>query len=167
MVRERLFCTDLPPPPPDVNNTPPPFDPKVSMRERFEDHRADVSCSRCHRLIDPLGIPFEGFDGIGAARAMDGPAPVDPSSEIEGTKGSDGPVKDAVDMMAKLATSEEVRDCVALQWLRYATGRDAGAADAATLAHLRAVFKQSGYRVPALIAAIPTTDAFRYAEVTR
>ena len=74
LIREKLFCTVLPPPPPDVNNTLPQADPKVSARERFEDHRSDVSCAKCHRLIDPLGIPFENYDGIGAWRTTDGPA---------------------------------------------------------------------------------------------
>ena len=163
-IRERLLCTDLPPPPPDVNNTPPPFDPKVSMRERFEDHRSEVSCARCHRLIDPLGIPFESYDAIGALRTMDGPAPVDPSSELSGTAHSDGPVKDAQELAARLAGSDEVRDCLVLQWFRYALGRDVGAADAPSLTQLRRIFRESGNRVPTLIAAIPSTDSFRYVE---
>jgi hypothetical protein len=164
-IRERLLCTDLPPPPPDVNNTPPPLDPKVSMRERFEDHRSEVSCARCHRLIDPLGIPFESYDAIGAARTMDGPVPVDPSSELAGTAHSDGPVKNAEELADRLSRSDEVRDCVVLQWFRFALGRDVGAADDTSLAQLRRVFHDSGYRIPALIAAIPATDSFRYVEV--
>jgi hypothetical protein len=167
VVRERLLCTDLPPPPPDVNNTPPPFDPSVSMRERFEDHRAEVSCARCHRLIDPLGIPFESYDAIGAFRTKDGPAAVDPTSELTGTARSDGPIKDAVDLAGRLAGSDEVRDCVALQWFRYALGRDATPEDAGSLAELRRIFRDSGGSVPALVAALPTTDSFRYVEVAR
>jgi hypothetical protein len=165
VVRERLLCTELPPPPPDVNNTPPPFDPNVSMRERFEDHRSEVSCARCHRLIDPLGIPFESFDAIGVYRTKDGPANVDPTSELSGTAKSDGPVKDAVELAERLAKSDEVRDCVALQWFRYALGRDATSADATSLSELRGIFRDSGGSVPALVAAIATTDSFRYAEV--
>jgi hypothetical protein len=165
-IRERLLCTDLPPPPPDVNNTPPPLDPKVSMRERFEDHRSEVSCARCHRLIDPLGIPFESYDAIGALRTMDGPVPVDPTSELAGTAHSDGPVKNAEELAERLATSDEVRDCTVKQWFRYALGRDVGPADATSLAQLRQAFRDSGHRIPALIAAIPVTDSFRYVEVT-
>jgi hypothetical protein len=162
LVRERLLCTVLPPPPPDVNNTLPRFDPKVSARERFEDHRAEVSCAKCHRLIDPLGIPFEGYDGIGAERTMDGPNPIDSTSELTGTKQHDGPVKNALELSQRLAASQEVRDCVALEWFRYALGREEGPADAASLGEIREIFKQSGYRVPALVAAIPLTDSFRY-----
>ena len=162
LIREKLFCTVLPPPPPDVNNTLPQADPKVSTRERFEDHRLDFGCAKCHKLIDPLGIPFENYDGIGAWRTTDGPAPVDPTSEIEGTVASNGPVKDALELTRKLAGSNEVRDCVALQWFRYAIGRDEQPADDASLAQARRAFRESGYRVPALVGAIALTDSFRY-----
>jgi hypothetical protein len=162
LIREKLFCTVLPPPPPDVNNTLPQADPKVSTRERFEDHRSDIGCAKCHKLIDPLGIPFENYDGIGAWRTTDGPAPVDPTSEVEGTAASDGPVKDALELTRKLAGSNEVRDCVALQWFRYAIGRDEQPADDASLAQARRAFRESGYKVPALVAAIAVTDSFRY-----
>ncbi len=162
LIREKLLCTVLPPPPPDVNNTLPRFDPKVSARERFEDHRAEVSCAKCHRLIDPLGIPFENYDAIGAHRTMDGPTAVDPASDLTGTKQSDGPVKDAVDLARRLSSSQEVRDCLALQWFRYALGRDDGQADAGSLARVRQAFQAASYRVPALVAAIPETDSFRY-----
>jgi hypothetical protein len=137
------------------------------MRERFEDHRSEVSCSRCHRLIDPLGIPFENYDGIGAWRTMDGPAPVDPTSELTGTAKSDGDVKNAVELVERLAGSDEVRDCLVLQWFRYALGRDAGPADADSLGQLRRVFREAGGQVPTLVAAIPTVDAFRYVEASK
>jgi hypothetical protein len=162
LIREKLFCTVLPPPPPDVNNTLPQADPKVSTRERFEDHRLDIGCAKCHKLIDPLGIPFENYDGIGAWRTTDGPAPVDPTSEIEGTAASNGPVKDALELSRKLAGSNEVRDCVALQWFRYAIGRDEQPADDASLAQARRAFRESGYKLPALVGAIALTDSFRY-----
>ena len=162
LIREKLFCTVLPPPPPDVNNTLPQADPKVSTRERFEDHRLDFGCAKCHKLIDPLGIPFENYDGIGAWRTTDGPAPVDPTSEIEGTAASNGPVKDALELTRKLAGSNEVRDCLALQWFRYAIGRDEQPADDASLAQARRAFRESGFKVPALIGAIALTDSFRY-----
>jgi hypothetical protein len=165
LVREKLLCSVLPPPPPDVNNTLPQADPKVSARERFEEHRSEVSCARCHRLIDPLGAPFEHFDGIGAWRTEDGPRPVDAEGELRGTEHADGPVKDAVELVAKLAASDEVRACVARQWFRFALGRDEVAEDAASIAAANAAFRDSGYRIPALVAAIASSDAFRYQTV--
>jgi hypothetical protein len=166
LIRERLLCTTLPPPPPDVNNTLPQADPKVSARERFEEHRSDVSCARCHRLIDPLGAPFEMYDGIGAYRTKDGPQPVDPEGELRGTARSDGPVKDAVELADRLAAAEEVRSCVARQWFRYALGRDEEGEDAASLQTASRAFRESGYRIPPLLLAIATSDAFRFQKVS-
>ena len=165
LIREKLLCTELPPPPPEVNNTLPPADPKVSARERFEEHRSDVGCSKCHKLIDPLGSPFETYDGIGNWRTKDGPRPVDSEGELTGTAKQDGPVKNAIELVGKLAASDEVRLCVAKQWLRYALGREDGDDDAASLEVAMRAFRGSDYRIPALIAAITTTDAFRYQQV--
>jgi hypothetical protein len=149
-----------------VNNTLPPADPKVSARERFEDHRSDVSCARCHRLIDPLGAPFEMYDAIGNYRTMDGPRPVDSEGELTGTRNSDGPVKDAVELVARLAATDEVRECVARQWLRYALGRQEAPDEAPSVAEALRAFRESSYRIPALLVAIARSDAFRYQQVS-
>jgi hypothetical protein len=165
LIRERLLCETLPPPPPDVNTTLPAADPKVSTRERFEQHRSDVSCARCHRLIDPLGAPFEVYDGIGNFRTMDGPAPVDSEGELRGTRASDGPVRSAVELVERLAAADEVRACVARQWLRFALGREEVPEEAASLTRALQAFRDSDYRIPALLVAITRTDAFRYQKV--
>jgi hypothetical protein len=162
LIREKLLCETLPPPPPEVNNTLPAADPKVSTRERFEEHRSDVSCARCHRLIDPLGAPFEMYDAIGNFRTTDGPAPVDSEGELRGTRASDGPANNAVELVHRLAAADEVRTCVARQWLRFALGREEAPEEAPSLAQALDVFRGSGYRIPALIVAITKTDAFRY-----
>lgn len=48
----------------------PPIEPSprgsnLSFRERFEIHRSDVTCARCHEKIDPLGFAFEAYDKNG------------------------------------------------------------------------------------------------------
>jgi hypothetical protein len=165
LIREKLLCEVLPPPPPDVNNTLPPTDGKVSARERFEEHRAEVSCAKCHRLIDPLGAPFEMFDAIGNFRTKDGPADVDSEGELKGTRNADGPVKNAVELARRLAGADEVRECVARQWLRFALGREEAPEDGPSLSAALAAFRASDYRIPALVVAITKTDAFRNQQV--
>jgi hypothetical protein len=167
LIREKLLCEILPPPPPEVNNTLPPVDSKVSARERFEDHRADVSCAQCHRLIDPLGAPFEMFDAIGNFRTKDGPNPIDSEGELTGTRRSDGPVKNAVELARRLSTADEVRACVARQWLRFALGREEAPDEAPSFAAALEAFRASDYRIPALVVAITQTDAFRHQQVSR
>ena len=46
----------------------------LTFRERFEMHRSDVSCARCHEKIDPLGFAMEAYDKNGQfLRATDRP----------------------------------------------------------------------------------------------
>src|ERR1700751_294544 len=37
----------------------------------MEAPRAAVTCSSCHRLIDPIGLALENFDVTGARRTLD------------------------------------------------------------------------------------------------
>ncbi|HXU83403.1 MAG TPA: DUF1588 domain-containing protein, partial [Polyangia bacterium] len=166
LIREKLLCEVLPPPPPDVNNTLPPTDAKVSARERFEEHRAEVSCAKCHRLIDPLGAPFEMFDAIGNFRTKDGPSDVDSEGELTGTKKNDGPVKNAAELARRLATADEVRECVVRQWFRFALGREEAPDEAPSLVAALTAFRAADYRIPALVVAIAQTDAFRNQQVS-
>ena len=41
-------------------------DESLSFRDRFEKHRSDPTCARCHDRIDPLGFALQGFDESGA-----------------------------------------------------------------------------------------------------
>ncbi len=40
----------------------------TTIREQLARHRAEESCNRCHRKIDPPGFALESFDVIGAQR---------------------------------------------------------------------------------------------------
>ncbi len=39
---------------------------ELTFRERFERHRSDSTCARCHDKIDPLGFALQGYDDNGA-----------------------------------------------------------------------------------------------------
>src|SRR5262249_34460426 len=59
----------------------------LSMRERMAEHRSNVVCANCHKLMDPIGLSLENFDAIGRWRTMDGEAPIDSSDTVyNGTK---------------------------------------------------------------------------------
>jgi hypothetical protein len=161
LISDKLLCVVPPPPPDGADNDLPKVDPNVSTRVRFEQHRTKPECASCHALMDPLGIPFEIYDGIGRYRTMDGNRPVDPSSTISGTD-RDGDVKDALDLMAKLSGSRQVQACVATQWFRYAFGRGETDDDKATLDAALESFARSEQSIPALMVAITTTGNFRF-----
>ena len=53
-------------PPADVPPIkPPPRGKKMTFRERFEAHRSNATCARCHEKIDPLGFALDGYDRNG------------------------------------------------------------------------------------------------------
>ena len=82
-------------PPADV----PPIKPSppgknLTFRERFELHRSDASCARCHEKIDPLGFSMQAYDDDGSfmlaanykpskrARPGEGPSDIDTSGKL-------------------------------------------------------------------------------------
>ena len=50
---------------------PPPRGKKMTFRERFEAHRENVTCARCHEKIDPIGFGLENFNAAGKWRTED------------------------------------------------------------------------------------------------
>jgi cellulase/cellobiase CelA1 len=121
-VRERLLCQPLPPPPPGVNVQPPPLDPSKTTRERYAAHSSIEPCSTCHRLMDPIGLSFEHFDGIGRYRADDNGHPIDVNGEILSSPHSDGTFVGTDQLIDKLEASQDTHDCYALQWYRFVYG---------------------------------------------
>jgi hypothetical protein len=159
-VRELLMCQPAMPPPPDLNVTPPEVDPTKSTRERFAQHTANLACSPCHALMDPIGFGFESYDAIGRFRTMDGNKPVDASGEIMRSIDLDGKFRGARELGEKLAASRQVHDCVATQWFRYAFGRFDGPGDTCSLAELKQSFASSGGDLRELLVALTQTESF-------
>ena len=157
LVADKLLCNTPPPAPDNVEITVPKPDPNKTTRERFEAHRSNPSCASCHALMDPYGLAFEHYDGMGRYRQMDGNRPVDAAGELPGL----GPIKNAVEMMPKLAGSPEVISCMTRQWFRFAFGRMDGDIDKGTLTALQDSFTRAEHRIPDLITTLATAPAFR------
>jgi len=160
LVRQNFLCQPLPPVPDDVDNVAPDPSPDATTRERFAEHTADVACSGCHYLIDGLGFGFEHYDPVGAWRTTDSGLPVDASGEIVGTTEIDGEFVGAVELAERLATSSEVRACVAQQWFNFALGRVPSAGDSCSTEALYERFAASGFNVRELVLALVETRAF-------
>jgi hypothetical protein len=124
LVRERFLCQPLPPPPAGLNIQPPAVDPTKTARERYVAHTAVGICSNCHRLMDPIGFSFEHFDGIGRFRSDENGLPIDVTGEVISYNPTDidGTFKDNSALIDKLAGSEDVQRCYALEWFRFAFG---------------------------------------------
>ena len=163
-VRERLLCQILPLPPNDIDIEPPDIDPNATTREKFAEHSENEECRGCHVLMDPIGFGFENFDGIGQWRSMDHGIPVDASGELLQTHdpAQEGPFVGAVELAHKLASSDQVRECVATQWFRFGYGRAESEADKCTVEQVQGAFADSGYNIKELLVALTQTDAFGY-----
>ena len=161
VISDRLLCVVPPEPPENVDAAVPKPDPNVSTRVRFEQHRTKPECAACHALMDPLGLAFESYDGIGRFRTMDGRVPVDTSSELQGTD-QDGAVKGAIDLVGRLAQAREVRACMARQWFRYALGRLDVEGDRPAIAAVIEAFARDGHRLPDLMVALAASHPFRF-----
>ena len=162
-VRSHLLCQYPPPPPDDVDLTPPEPDPNATTREQYAQHREDPACSGCHELMDPLGFGLENFDGVGRWRTTENDKPIDATGVLVGTNEADGPFDGPRELADRLLQSEEVRQCVARQWFRYAYGRtESKEADACTLTQIDAQFEESGNDLRELLIDLTQTDAFMY-----
>ncbi len=160
-IRKKLLCTVPPPPPPGVDVTVPAVDPNLTARERFAVHRANPVCASCHALMDPLGLPFEVYDPIGAYRTSDGSKPIDSSGTLTGTATQDGDVSGPLDLIQRIANADEVTTCVAKQLFRYSFSRMEASDDEATLAELTSSFRASNRHLASLLTAIASSPAFR------
>ena len=91
-LREIFLCQKVPPPPGNVDfslvqNT---NDPRYkTVRQRLTAHRNEPMCAGCHKIMDPIGLPFENFDTAAEYRSAENGAPIDASGEL-GSKRFDG-----------------------------------------------------------------------------
>ena len=84
-----------------------PEDEHKTLRQRFSVVHEN-ECWRCHKKMNPLGMPFEAYNHVGRWRALELDKPVDTSGGITftGDNSLDGKVQGVRPMMEKLAKSE-------------------------------------------------------------
>jgi hypothetical protein len=164
-VRAKMLCDPPPPPPDNVNISIPDVTSAKTARERFAAHEsAGDSCVGCHVAMDPIGLAFEQFDAIGQYRTTENGVTIDVSGEIAYV---DEPVlmgafKGVRELGTKLAQADQVSDCIATQWFRYAAGRNDDKPDACSITTLQDAFSASGGDLIDLVVGITQTDAFLY-----
>ena len=93
-ILENILGTPPPAPPadvPDLQENQPGEEAK-SLRARLEMHRATPTCATCHRVMDPLGLALENFDGIGEWRVKEPGGTIDPAGQLADGSRVDGPV---------------------------------------------------------------------------
>ncbi len=164
-VREALLCQEVPAAPADVDftvvqdvNNP---DMKTA-RERLSAHSADRSCANCHKLVDPIGLALEHFDGAGIWRPTENGVPIDARGSLSGQQfvGAEG-------LGRVLHDTGTASACAVQNLFRYAVGRDPEMAERLFVRQLEDRFAAEGYRFSALIRALVMSESFRAASEPR
>ena len=157
-IRELLLCQPVPAPPNNVNfamvqdTSNPDY---KTARDRLTAHRTDPTCAGCHKVIDPIGLALENFDGLGEFRSTENGAPIDGSGEVDGRS-----FEDVTGLAHAMRDNSAVPACLVTSLYRYAVGRNATPGEAAWLGWLQDGFARDGYRVPDLLRRIATSPGF-------
>lgn len=159
-VMENILGTIPPDPPPNV----PPLRPTgrsvagETMRQRMEEHRSNPACASCHRMMDPIGLALENFDGIGKWRTTEAGQKVDASGQLV-----DGARIDGVLSLrqALLRYSPQFVRVVTEKLLTYALGRGVEFRD---MPVVRSILRQAArdeYRLTSIVMNIVKSAPFQ------
>jgi len=156
-VREIALCQKVPAPPGDVDFTQ--FElasasPTSTARERLGVHASVPSCAGCHKIMDPIGLALENFDGSGEFRTMEGNARIDPSGEIDGIK-----YEDANGLGNAIYRNPAAVACIVDRLSARALGRTTSSGERGWLRDLKEDFADNGYRLSALMREIALSRA--------
>jgi len=158
-IRTVLLCGTIPDPPPNVatNLSDPPSGVHQTKRQKLEAHRQQGgSCTGCHALMDPLGLPLENFDAIGAYRETDGGLPIDVTGTLDGVD-FNGPIE----MGKLLSKSEQAASCLVRNFYRFATGVMEAKEQEPAIAQLSTRFQSADRDMQKLMVDLVTSDGFR------
>ena len=183
-IREKLLAGRVPDVPITVDAQVP-EDPHKTLRERLDMVTGAEQCWKCHVQMNPLGLPFESFDDFGRYRSEEElehadnlltrgngknnadtfkTKPVDVRGVLDGTgdPALDGEVKNAFDLIDKLAKSERVRQSIIRHAFRYFMGRNEMLSDSQTLIDADKAYLDSGGSFKAVVVSLLTSDSFMY-----
>ena len=157
-VREILLCQQVPTPPANVNFAIVQDTKNATLRtarDRLTAHRTQPTCAGCHKIIDPIGLSLENFDGLGGYRQTENGAPIDASGELDAFK-----FEGAAGLGKTLHDDPAATACLVNRLYGYGAGRAPVTGEAEWMKYLQAQFAAEGYRLPDLMRTIVTSDAF-------
>jgi len=162
-IREHLLGDVIPDLPISVDAVVP-DDKAKTLRERFEVIRNDEYCWKCHKQMNPLGMPFEAYDHFGRFRTKELKRAVDTTGSIDraGDPKLNGDVPDAVALVQRLAKSERTQQVFVRYAFRYFLGRNETVRDAKTLQDANRAYSESGGSMKALVVSLLSSDSFLY-----
>jgi hypothetical protein len=158
-ILENILGTPPPPPPAKVpplkDNT---ISSSLSVRERLSQHRADLACAGCHKLMDPVGFALENFDAVGRWRAIEEGRPIDATGGLPDGSGFEGVTGLE---QALLERPEIFVRTLAEKLLTFALGRGVESFDAPAVRKIVRDARAQDYRISSLILGIATSVPFQ------
>jgi len=157
-IRELLLCQRVPAPPNNVDfsvvqdTSNPRF---KTARDRLTAHRINPTCAGCHKIMDPIGIALENFDGAGAYREQENGAHIDASGDLDGHAFSD-----PAGLGQAMHDNPAATSCLVNSLYRYGTGRNWNPGERDWQTWLGTAFASDGYRLRKLLRRIATSEAF-------
>jgi hypothetical protein len=155
-VYNQILCKNVNPPSPEIVAMFKPLDLSKTARDQFTEHRTNPVCASCHQILDPLGLPFEHYDGAGVWRDTDRGMDIDASGQVEGQAFNGIP-----EMAKLLADIPEARACYVSEWLRFAEGKLNSDADQDYVNWLMTRFSRNT-SITSLVTTMVASDTFRY-----
>jgi hypothetical protein len=154
------FLGEAPPPPPanvpELSETQK-SNPNASLRDQLAIHRKSASCAICHKIMDPLGLGLENFDGIGRWREKDKDHPVDASGSLPGGESFRGPAE----LIGVLTRRQDAfRRHFAETLLAYSLGRGVEYYDRCAIDRIVEGTRRGDDRFSALVTEIVRSDPF-------
>jgi mono/diheme cytochrome c family protein len=159
-VLENILGTPPPAPPPNVPDLEEnhPGEDARPLRARLEAHRGNPTCASCHRVMDPLGLALENFDGLGQWREKEPGGAINPTGQLADGTPIDGPValRKAVlerrDMFVRTLTEK---------LMTYALGRGIELADKPLVRKVAREAAARDYRWSAIVLGIVRSAPFQ------
>ncbi len=157
-LREVIMCQKVPAPPAEVK-----FDivqdtsnPEYkTARARLTAHRANPVCAGCHKLMDPMGLGLENFDGSGAFRTKENETVIDTSGELDNVK-----FNNAVELGKVVRENPATASCVVDRMVAYGLGRPVTRTEMAWVDLVKRAFAKDGYKIPDLMQTIARSPEF-------
>ncbi|HET7538221.1 MAG TPA: DUF1588 domain-containing protein [Polyangiaceae bacterium] len=167
LVRSRLLCQDVPAPPAGLDTKfTPRTDLKTTRDQYLEGHAAPdhQPCYGCHKLMDPIGVAFEHYDGFGNHRDQENGVTIDATGTIYAAKDGDiaidGLASDNNGLQAYLSQSDEVKKCLVRYWSYYAFGSASWAQDSCTYDAIRTEAASKSYSLQGVLMGILKSPNF-------
>jgi hypothetical protein len=160
-ILENIFNQKIPPPPPNVPTLAIDDGKQLvgTVRQIFEQHRANPVCAGCHARMDPYGFAMENYDGFGAWRLQDNHVDVDASGDINGKKFA-GPVEFRAILAGR---TDDFRRAFVRKMLGYALGRGIQGFDRPAVEAICNAVKAQGDTFSSVIRNVVTSYPFQNA----